>query len=361
MSHKRAKSKPTTADVFHLGSQQHGLTIAAALRSLVPNLSWNQARGFVQKRHVQIDGNLCLDISRRVKNGEVVKLFRHPLAPPPKASDVDIVYLDEYLVIVNKPSGMTSVRHAQESRPRGRMQRQPTLEDVMPDILVRAGYGRGQRNPRQERGRGRKRPAAPSRVPKPRVFPVHRLDRDTSGLIIFALSTEVAERLITMFQDHSIERTYRAVARGNVRAMKIESFLARDRGDGLRGSVDGNGRHVQHAVTHVRPVKGLGPYTLVECRLETGRTHQIRIHLCEQGHPLCGEKMYTHRLGEKPKPDESGAPRLALHAFELRFMHPIKGRKIRVETPWPPDLENFINRLVRNHSLRKNHKPSTPS
>jgi 23S rRNA pseudouridine1911/1915/1917 synthase len=89
----------------------------------------------------------------------------------------------------------------------------------------------------------------------------------------------------------------------------------------------------------------LGRYTLVECRLETGRTHQIRIHLAEQGHPLCGEKVYTKPLRGKPFEDQSGAPRLALHAVELGFQHPITGEPIHFEMPLPPDLASFLKRL----------------
>jgi 23S rRNA pseudouridine1911/1915/1917 synthase len=345
MTKKRVNSN---AKVFHVTASEDGLTLAAALRRFAPELSWTKVRQLIQSRHVQVNGNLAFDFSRRIKTGEVLKLFQHPLAPPPRAEDVQIIYLDEYLVIVNKPSGMTSVRHAKDEAPKGRKQRQLTLEDLMPDILAKQIQPHetqtSKRSPQKNRRSSKRLPA---RRAKPRVFPVHRLDRDTSGLMMFALSTEVADQLVTMFQSHSIERTYRAVAFGNVRGTTIESFLARDRGDGLRGSVDGNSKNVQHAVTHVRPVKGFGGYTLVECRLETGRTHQIRIHMCEQGHPLCGERMYTHRLGESAVPDQSGAPRLALHAFQLKLLHPIKGRKISVEAPLPPDLENFVNRLKR--------------
>ncbi len=98
-------------------------------------------------------------------------------------------------------------------------------------------------------------------------------------------------------------------------------------------------------MTHVRPIERLGDYTLIECRLETGRTHQIRIHLGEAGHPLCGEKVYAQPLFRPAPPDQSGAPRLALAAVELGFVHPVTGEPMHFETPLPPDLAEFVERL----------------
>jgi 23S rRNA pseudouridine1911/1915/1917 synthase len=107
----------------------------------------------------------------------------------------------------------------------------------------------------------------------------------------------------------------------------------------------------KRAVTHVRAIEILGAYTLVECRLETGRTHQIRIHLAERGHPLCGEKVYNQPLFGQPFPDESGAPRLALHAAELAFEHPISGEQMRFDMPLPEDLADWLARLRRRTGL----------
>src|SRR5690606_4582645 len=98
-------------------------------------------------------------------------------------------------------------------------------------------------------------------------------------------------------------------------------------------------------VTHVRPVERLPGYTVVECQLETGRTHQIRIHLAERGHPLCGEKDYRQPLAGKPIPDRSKAPRIALHAAELGFVHPVTGEELHFESPLPRDLARFLDRL----------------
>jgi 23S rRNA pseudouridine1911/1915/1917 synthase len=342
--------------IFHAAAEHEGQTLAAALKSWMPELSWNRARQLIGTRHVQINGNLCLDHGRRLKEKEVVKYFAHPLAPPPTEGDIQIVYQDHYFVVVNKPAGITSVRHRDEVTPKGKDRKsQATVEDLLPKVLERLA-GNSPEKPVAQRGRrvGR-RPPAPGRA-RLRVFPVHRLDRDTSGLMIFALTTAVEKQFIEMFRVHSVDRVYRAVAHGNVRGMRIESNLARDRGDGVRGSVEGEQEKTQHAVTHVRPVKGLGKYTLIECRLETGRTHQIRIHLSERGHMLCGERVYCKATDGRVTTDHSGAPRLALHAAELQFLHPVTGRKIKVDAPLPPDLAQFVKRLERDQKTPRDKK-----
>src|SRR5207244_4334096 len=120
------------------------------------------------------------------------------------------------------------------------------------------------------------------------------------------------------FRAHSVERCYLAIVRGRARPQRIESWLVRDRGDGRRGSAPKPGEG-QRAVTHVHLVEELGGYTLVECRLETGRTHQVRIHLGEAGTPICGDHVYDRPLHGRPLPDASGMTRIALHAATLGF------------------------------------------
>src|SRR5262249_11391151 len=124
----------------------------------------------------------------------------------------------------------------------------------------------------------------------------------------------------------------------------VATRLVRDRGDGRRGSttLPGVGRE---AVTHVEVVERLRGYTLLACRLETGRTHQIRIHLAERGHPVCGEKVYNRRRDGTMMEDASGAPRLALHAVELGFRPPASGERLRWEMPLPADWQALVDRL----------------
>src|SRR5262249_36629012 len=148
------------------------------------------------------------------------------------------------------------------------------------------------------------------------VLAVHRLDRDTSGLVVFARTKEAERHLGRQFRAHSIARKYLAIVRGKAKSGRIDSYLVRDRGDGRRGSAV-DYKEGQRAVTNIRVLEDLGDYTLVECELETGRTHQVRIHLGEQGTPLCGETVYDRPLHGAPLPDDSHAPRMALHAAVL--------------------------------------------
>jgi 23S rRNA pseudouridine1911/1915/1917 synthase len=178
------------------------------------------------------------------------------------------------------------------------------------------------------------------------VRPVHRLDKDTSGLVVFALTPEAERHLGRQFRAHTIERRYLAVVRGRAQSGRIESYLVRDRGDGRRGSSPDPAAG-KRAVTNVRVVEELGDYTLVECRLETGRTHQVRIHLGEQGTPLCGERVYDRPIHGAPLPDRSRAPRLALHAATLGFDHPATGRRMTWTSPLPKDLAALVARLRR--------------
>src|SRR5262249_60879395 len=136
------------------------------------------------------------------------------------------------------------------------------------------------------------------------------------------------------FRHHTVVRRYLAIVPGRVRPQRVATNLVRDRGDGRRGSTT-LANVGKEAVTHVEVEEFLPGYTVLSCRLETGRTHQIRIHLAEIGHPVCGEKVYKRRLGQPPAPDPSGAPRLALHATELGFAHPVPAEPLHWSMPLP--------------------------
>ena len=308
-------------------------TVTAFLREKLPGQSWSDVRRLLKSRQVMIDGNLCLDGGRRLRGSEVIKLLAHPTAPPPREGDVRIRYLDEQLVVVEKPARMTSVRHAEERTwSARRKQIQPTLEDLLPQAIAKK-LSRGQRG---------RRGGPPGKLPP--VRPVHRLDRDTSGLMVFARTRSAEANLAQQFRRHTTERRYVAVVHGHIAAQTMKSNLVRDRGDGRRGSTP-NPELGKCAITHIKPIEQLGDYTLIECRLETGRTHQIRIHLAESGHPLCGETIYHKPLHQAAPDDASGAPRLALHAAELHFDHPVTGERLCFQMPLPDDLNAFLNRL----------------
>jgi 23S rRNA pseudouridine1911/1915/1917 synthase len=311
---------------FTTTAEQAGITLAAFLRNHLPGRSWAQVRRLIESRRVRIDGELCLDPARRLREGLLVEILDRSAQKPRQYEAIKIAYLDQHLVVVEKPSGISTVRHPVERDwPAKRKALSPTLEDIVPRLIA------------QREGKSRKGPL-------PRLRIVQRLDKETSGLVAFA-RTVLAERALgKQFHAHSVLRRYLAIIPGFLPAQRKATRLVRDRGDGRRGSTSlpGVGKE---AITNIEPVEKLGHYSVISCRLETGRTHQIRIHLAELGHSVCGEKVYNRKPGGPAEVDASGAPRLALHAAELGLVHPVSGESMRWTMPLPADLEEFLNRL----------------
>lgn len=231
---------------------------------------------------------------------------------------IDIVYADSSVAVVNKPIGLTTMRHEDEAEEFGKGKRflPKTLADLLPGLLGEPG-----------------RP----------VIAVHRIDRDTSGLVVFARTPAAAKHLTDQFRKHTADRRYLALVRGTPKGGRIESELVRDRGDGRRGS--GIGEDAKRAVTHIKVIEPLGQFAAVECRLETGRTHQVRIHLGEAGTPLCGETIYDRPLNGKPYSDGSKAKRPMLHAARLGFIHPETKEPMSWDVPPPADFAELWVRL----------------
>jgi 23S rRNA pseudouridine1911/1915/1917 synthase len=332
-----------SSDSLSISSEQANATLAAILRRRIPGSSWSKVRRLIETRRVKIDSELCLDPARRLREGMLVEILDRPAPKPRQHEAVQIVYLDQHLVVVEKPSGISTVRHPAERHwPARRKALSPTLEDIVPKLI-------GQRERKTPKG------------VLPRLRIVQRLDKETSGLVVFARSVLAERSLGKQFRAHTIVRRYLAVVPGTLPAQKIATRLVRDRGDGRRGSttLPGVGKE---AITYIEvlehfPTPNFSPpscssktsgYSLLACRLETGRTHQIRIHLAELGHPICGEKVYNRRPGGPAEEDPSGAPRLALHAAELGLVHPVSGETMRWTMPPPADLEEFLNRLRDN-------------
>jgi 23S rRNA pseudouridine1911/1915/1917 synthase len=330
-----------TAEPFVVGRPESGRTLSAVLRARL-GLSWSRARQLVEKRQVRINGQTCADVAKRLKAGQRVEVVRsggrlprgqggrsprqrdksgarsgHAVRPA-TPSGIVVRHADDAVAVVDKPAGLTTMRHADEAAefgPRGKRFLPKTLADYLPRLIPGGGPLR----------------------------PVHRIDRDTSGLVVFARNPEAEKNLGRQFRAHKVGRRYLAIVRGEPKEGRIESWLVRDRGDGRRGSgIAGEG---QRAVTHVRVIESLGPCSLVECCLETGRTHQVRIHLGEAGAPLAGETIYDRPPHGQRLPDPSGAPRLALHAASLAFEHPLTGQRMEWESLLPEDLQAVIRRL----------------
>jgi 23S rRNA pseudouridine1911/1915/1917 synthase len=293
---------------------------------------------------VRLGGAVCTDPQRRVRSGQRVQVQANqrpvkpskpksaPAPPGPLARRIVLRHVDDDIIVVEKPAGLTTVRHKDEVASLGGKAKKflpSTLVDLLPAVLAAQGH----------RARGR-------------VRAVHRLDRETSGLLVLARTAEAERDLGKQFRAHAVGRTYLAVVRGHATEQRIESSLVRDRGDGRRGS--GPPGQGQHAVTHVRVVERLGACTLIECELETGRTHQVRIHLGEAGTPLCGERVYDRPLHGQPLPDPSGAARPMLHAASLALNHPATGQRLNWRARPPDDMAALLRRL------RSAGSPRTP-
>jgi 23S rRNA pseudouridine1911/1915/1917 synthase len=323
---------------FIIGRRQAGQPLVAFLQGQL-KLPYDEIVELVRRGGARLAGNACIDPNRRVRSGQRVhvKVHERPTkprnvrakprpespAPRPATHGAIVRYVDEAIAVVEKPSGLTTVRHADEVAEFGQRAKRflpPTLADVLPAIL---------------RARGA--------LQQGRVRAVHRLDKDTSGMVIFALTVQAERELGKQFRAKGVHRRYLALVRGKAHDARIESRLVRDRGDGRRGSAkSGEG---QHAVTHVRIVEDLGDFTLVECGLETGRTHQVRIHLGEQGTPLCGERIYDRPPHGRPVHDTSGARRPMLHAASLAITHPVSSRHMEWEAPMPEDMRRLLEQL----------------
>jgi 23S rRNA pseudouridine1911/1915/1917 synthase len=229
-----------------------------------------------------------------------------------------IVFEDEHLLVVDKPAGL--VVHPAAGN----------LDGTLVNALLH--HCRGSLS-----GIGG--------VARPGI--VHRIDKDTSGLLVVAKTDVAHERLARQFADHSIDRRYLAIVNGVPKASDgtVDAPLARSATSRKKIAIVESGRG-KRAVTHWRRLQLLKEAALVECRLETGRTHQVRVHMASLGHPLLGDPVYgrpgkTH--GKLLK--ELGFTRQALHAAELGFVHPVTKNKLSFSSPMPPDMQELFNAL----------------
>ncbi|MCX7701244.1 MAG: RluA family pseudouridine synthase [Gemmataceae bacterium] len=332
---------PLRDELIEIDEAMSGQTLAAVVRRCLTGASWSQAKRVILGRHVRVNDELCLDPARRLKLGDAVAVRRRPeRLPSAFAEELNIRHLDDHVVVVEKPAGLNTVRHPAELHwKQARRQLAPTLQDRV-QWAIAARFRRKLHE-------------------LPRLRIVHRIDKETSGLVVFGRSAHAERELGRQFRTHQVIRRYLALVPGSFSPRTIRSFLVRDRGDGRRGStsVPGMGKE---AITHVEVAERLPGYTLLSCRLETGRTHQIRIHLAEAGHPVCGDKVYVHRPDGTVLPDPSGCPRLFLHATELGFCHPATGEAMHWSMPLPDDLQSVLIRLRHGDHPDQAVPPRTP-
>jgi len=305
-------------------------------------LSRSRIARLIEAGAVRVDGQEIRDAKARIAEGAEVEITVEAAQDShmeAEAIPLDIVWEDADLVVVNKPAGM--VVHPAPGTPSG------TLVNALIHHCGDSLSGVG----------GAKRPGI-----------VHRIDKDTSGLLVVAKSDRAHHGLAAQFEAHSAERRYLAICHGVPEAndprlrgvrgtsfeaggvLKIQTGLARHRTDRQRQAVTFEGG--RHAVTRVRVVERLGQppvAALVECRLETGRTHQIRVHMAHVGHGLIGDPVYGGRrkmsekaVGPRAVAAVAGFGRQALHAVSLGFVHPVTGESLMFEAPLPGDMAALL-------------------
>jgi len=294
-------------------------------------MSRSRLRQLIDEGRVTQSGATIKDPNHRVKPGERYRIELPPPAPArPQGQDIPltVVYEDADLIVIDKPAGL--VVHPAAGNPDG------TLVNALIAHCGESLMGVG----------GERRPGI-----------VHRLDKDTSGLLVAAKNERAMRSLAKQFANHTIERAYHAVVWGSPRLGegRIETQIGRNPFDRKRMGVMRAGG--KEAVTRYRVLERFGERplaALIECRLETGRTHQIRVHLTHLGHPLIGDPSYG-RARQAPRaktPEEELAyrsvtefPRQALHAYLLGFQHPSLHKTLRFESEWPADFAALVRSL----------------
>jgi 23S rRNA pseudouridine1911/1915/1917 synthase len=312
---------------------QAGMRLDRFLAEALPELSRSRLQQLIAAGNAAHDGQTVGDANARVKQGETYEIrLPPPLPATPAAQDIPlaIVHEDNDLIVIDKPAGL--VMHPAAGNPDG------TLVNALIAHCGASLSGVG----------GEARPGI-----------VHRLDKDTSGLVVAAKNERAMHSVAKQFEHHTVERAYNAVVWGAPRMAQgqIEGDIGRNPFDRKRMAVlRGGGKPAR---TNYAVLERYGdadrPFaSLIECRLETGRTHQIRVHLAHLGHPLIGDPTYG-RARKPPRaktPAEAEAfaavedfPRQALHAFLLGFKHPTSQKRLRFESPWPADFAELVAHL----------------
>jgi 23S rRNA pseudouridine1911/1915/1917 synthase len=302
-----------------VASEEAGVRIDRYLAGVLPGQSRSQIQRLIKDGKVHIAGQ-PVKSNRVLRSGDEIAVdIPEPVSavPQPEALDVDIVYQDSDLVVVDKPAGM--VVHPAAGHANGTL-----VNALLHQVKDLSGIG------------GELRPGI-----------VHRLDRGTSGLMVVAKNDKAHGELARQFHDREVEKEYVALVWGVVQAGKrIDLPIGRDPGD--RTKMSATARRARSATTRITKALHLPGVTLIHVAIATGRTHQIRVHLSEIGHPIVGDATYgglRRRVLGDLRPVLS-LDRPFLHAFRLLFHHPADGRKMEFESPLPRDLQNVLDQIL---------------
>ncbi|MGE5517941.1 MAG: RluA family pseudouridine synthase [Bacteroidota bacterium] len=321
-------AEPTLLAPAPVTPEETGQRLDKWLSARLPELSRTRIKALIEQGLVTSAGATIADASAKVKAGQDVTVAVPPDQPAePEAQDIAlvVVYEDDDLIVIDKPAGM--VVHPAPGSP------DQTLVNALLAHCGESLSGIG----------GVKRPGI-----------VHRIDKDTSGLLVVAKNDRAHHGLSEQFAAHSLERAYKALVWGMPTPPRgeIEGAIGRSPQDRKKMAIVSHGG--KHAHTRYQTIRSFaaGTVSLVECRLSTGRTHQIRVHMTSIGHPLVGDQTYGRSRAAKLKaiPDPArallaGFPRQALHAYLLGFTHPGTGELVRFESELPNDIRELIGIL----------------
>ncbi|MDB5815009.1 MAG: pseudouridine synthase [Rhodocyclales bacterium] len=286
-----------------------GLRLDAALAKMLPEHSRSRLQEWIRDGRVSVSGRVLIDTRYKLAGGEAISVetLAHPaaLVDAPEEIPLDIVFEDEQLIVINKPAGL--VVHPGSGNWSGTLLNALLAHDASLAGLPRAGI-------------------------------VHRLDKETSGLMVVARTLTAQTELVRQLQEHSVKRHYAALVLGKPNQIGfVDAPIGRHPTQRVKMAVVENGKPAR---THYRLVEQFARCAQVECVLETGRTHQIRVHMAHVGHPLVGDPVY----GPKRQSIRAAASftRQALHAFRLGLVHPFSRLPVQWEVPLPEDLRALI-------------------
>lgn len=293
-----------------------GHRLDQVLARLYPDWSRSQLQRWVKQERVTINGKTCRS-REKLQFGDVIRLVpeetSESLEFDAEEVELNVVYEDDAVIVINKPPKL--VVHPAPGNwggtvLNGLLNRYPELQNI------------------------------------PRAGIVHRLDKDTSGLMVVARTLKAHKKLVDALQKRTVSRRYRALAQGSfVAGSTIEAPIGRHPQDRKKMAVVSSGKE---AITHYRVAEKYPGYTLLDVWLETGRTHQIRVHLSHERHAIVGDQVYGGRLrlpkgvSDETKAAVAAYPRQALHAFELGIVHPVSGEEMSWQAPMPDDFQQLI-------------------
>lgn len=297
--------------------EEAGTRLDAFIGGNLEEVSRSYATQLIEKGNVSINGNVETSKKKKISSGDEITIeFPEPstLDVTPEDIPLEIVYEDDDVIVVNKPRGM--VVHPSVGNWSG------TLVNA---IMFHCGDSLSSING----------------VVRPGI--VHRIDKDTSGLLMIAKNDKAHEALAEQLKLHSVTREYTALVYDNIKDddITINEPIGRDEKNRLRRAVWGSGH--KEAVTHIHVIKRYGKYTLVKARLETGRTHQIRVHMAYIKHPLVGDELY----GPKKQPP-FGLKGQFLHAGTLGFVHPVTGEYLEFHSELPEILRDILEKIEKS-------------